>query len=221
MRSSPTCWRFEDRRPGRAIRPLALVCAVSLVMLPMPLAAQMGNPGFMAPDTRTDEAGVPVPDQRNNTDILFVELVGEGGLAEVALGELAVAKAAAPDVKQFAERMVADHGAANDKLAAIAEDAGIPVPTELNAEHAAVRSQLEGLGGATFDLTYMRSQIVDHQKTAQLLEWEITSGQHAALQRFAAEVLPAVLEHLAVSRGIVERLSREQVAALLPAPRSE
>jgi putative membrane protein len=221
MRSSPTCLRSEGRRPARASRTLTLGFAALIVTLPLPLAAQMGNPGFMAPDTRSGEGGVPVPDQRNNTDILFVELVGEGGLAEVALGELAVKKAAAPDVTHFAERMVADHGAANDKLAARAEEAGIPVPTELNAEHVAVRSQLEGLGAPMFDLTYMRAQIVDHQKSAQLLEWEITSGQNAALQRFAADVLPAVLEHLAMARGIVEQLSREQVAAVPPAPRSE
>jgi putative membrane protein len=180
----------------------------------------MGNPGFMAPDTRTDAAGVPGPDQKNNADDLFVELVGEGGLAEVALGEIARQKAATPAVRQFAERMVAEHGAANDKLAGIAKAAGIAAPTDLAAEHAALRIDLEGTDAATFDLPYMRGQVVDHQKTAQLLEWEINSGQHAALQRFAAEILPAVLDHLAVARGIVEELSREQVAALPPQPGS-
>jgi putative membrane protein len=192
-----------------------------LVWLPLPGAAQMGNPGFMAPDTRTDEAGVPAPDQKNNADVLFVELVGEGGLAEVALGELARQKAAAHAVTHFAERMVSDHRAANDKLAAIAGKAGIAAPTELNAEHAAMRGELEGMNTAAFDLTYMRGQVVDHQKTAQLLEWEINSGQHAAMQRFAAEILPTVLDHLAMARGIVEELSREQVATLPPGPRGQ
>ena len=67
----------------------------------------------------------------------------------------------------------------------------------------------------------MRGQVVDHQKTAQLLDWEIDAGQNAALQRFAAETLPTVLEHLGMARGIVEQLSREQVAAIPPAPRSK
>ena len=66
----------------------------------------MGNPGFMAPDTRTDESGMPAADQKNAADILFVQLVGEGGLAEVEFGELAAEKAVAPAVKAFAERMV-------------------------------------------------------------------------------------------------------------------
>jgi putative membrane protein len=81
-----------------------------------------------------------------------------------------------------------------------------------------MRSNLEGMDAATFDITYMRAQVVDHQKTAQLLEWEIGSGQHAALQRFAAENLPTVLEHLSVARSVVETLTQEQLAGA-PAPR--
>jgi putative membrane protein len=213
MRSSPTCWRSSRRS-------FVLVCAFGLAALPVAAAAQMGNPGFMAPDTRTDENGMPAPDQKNAADILFVQLVGAGGLAEVSLGELALEKGAASAVTEFAERMVADHGAANDELAALAEGQGIAVPTDLDAEHAAMRDYLGGLDAGVFDLHYMRGQVVDHQKTAQLLEWEINSGQNAPLQRFAAETLPTVLEHLSMARGIVEDLAREQFAATPPAPRA-
>ena len=55
---------------------------------------------------------------------------------------------------------------------------------------------------------------------AQLLEWEINGGQNAPLQGFAAETLPAVLEHLAMARSIVEDVSREQVAVIPPVPRA-
>ena len=79
MPSSPTCWRSS--------RWLALPLASGLAALPVAATAQMGNPGFMAPDTRTDESGMPAADQKNAADILFVQLLGEGGLAEVALIE--------------------------------------------------------------------------------------------------------------------------------------
>ena len=179
----------------------------------------MGNPGFMAPDTRTERAD-PAADQKNAADILFVQLVGEGGLAKVEFGELAAEKAVAPAVKAFAERMVADHGAAKTKLTAIAEVAEIAVPAALNAEHAATRETLAAMDAAVFDLHYMRTQVIEHQMAAQLLEWEINAGQNAPLQGLAAETLPAVLEHLAMARGIVEDLSREQVAAVPPATRA-
>jgi putative membrane protein len=212
MRSSPTCSRFEFRA---ALTGTAL--AAGLAVLPMAAAAQMGNPGFMAAGTRVDKAGAPEPHQPNNTDVLFVQLVGEGGVAEVALADLAAGRTATKSVKAFAERMRTDHGDANGKLAGLAKDAGLAVPTQVNGEHAEMQHDLQGMDPAAFDLAYMRGQVVDHQKTVQLLEWEIGSGQEGSLQRFAAAVLPTVLDHLSMARGIVEELSPERVAAAPPA----
>src|SRR3954470_1180607 len=113
MRSSPTCSRSE----------FASVLVLGLVLAAQPAAAQMGNPGFMAPGTKLEPSGIPAPHQPNNDDRLFVQLVGEGGLAEVALAELAADKASTDSVKDFAERMHADHGAANEKLASLAKAA--------------------------------------------------------------------------------------------------
>jgi putative membrane protein len=217
MRSSPTCSRSESRRPG--VRLIGLASASWLAVVPLPAAAQMGNPAFMVPETGTEANGQPAPGHMNHADVLFVQLLGEGGLAEVSLGELAGEKAKATAVQEFGERMAADHGAANEDLAGIAAEAGMVLPSELSAEHAMLRSRLEGMEPATFDLTYMRAQIVDHQKTALLMQWEIDSGQQVALQRFAAANLPAVLEHLALARGIVDQLSQEQVAEAAPAQR--
>jgi putative membrane protein len=214
MRSSPTCSRSDARRV--ALQGFALAVALA-----GPAAAQMGNPGFMAAGTRLEPSGIPAPHQLNNADVLFVQLVGEGGLAEVSFADLALEKASTDSVRTFAERMRADHGAANDKLAGLARDAGIQVPAELNAEHAAMRRDLEAMDAATFELNYMRGQVVEHQKTALLLQWEIGSGQEPALQRFAADALPTVLEHLSMARGILEELSLQQVAATPPPPRND
>lgn len=219
MRSSPTCSRSESHARAAFGRLAGLACACGIAVLPLPSVAQMANPGFMAPDTRNGADGLPATDQTNASDILFVQLVGEGGLAEVSLAELARDKAASDAVTGFAERMATDHGAANDRLAGIAKEAGVAVPDALDAEHATMRDNLEGMDAASFDLAYMRGQVVDHQKTATLLAWEITAGQNAGLQHFAADSLPVVLEHLAMARGIVEELALAQVAGAGPEPR--
>jgi putative membrane protein len=192
--------------------------ALVLALLPATALAQIGNPGFMNPLTRFDPPGVPVPGQNNTTDQLFAQLAGEGGLAEVTLGELAAGKAAEPAVADFARRMVEDHTAANERLAAIAEASGIPLPDALSPEHEAMREKLEGLDGTAFDLEYMRGQVVDHQKTATLLIWEIGQGQNGDLQRFASATLPAVLDHLQAARALVDQLTHGQVAAADPPP---
>ena len=49
-------------------------------------------------------------------DRKFVEDAAKGGMAEVQLGQLAAQKAQSDDVKKFGQRMVDDHGKANDKL---------------------------------------------------------------------------------------------------------
>jgi predicted outer membrane protein len=60
----------------------------------------------------------------------------------------------------------------------------------------AMRGQLDKLSGREFDLAYIRGQVADHQKTVQLLERKIGSGQDRQLKAFVPEVLPAMLRHL-------------------------
>lgn len=189
------------------------VLAICLAAVPAsPALAQIGNPGFFAPDTRFESPGVPLPNQTNSDDRLFARLLAEGGLAEIAFAELASQKAQASTAGDFARRMIDDHSAANNELATIAEKSKIPLPEELNAEHREMRERLESLDGADFDLAYMRGQVVDHQKAVLLLIWEIDNGQDGELQRYASKTLRTVLHHLATARGIVEDLTNPAVA---------
>jgi predicted outer membrane protein len=70
-------------------------------------------------------------------DLEFARKAAEGGLMEVQFGELAQEQAKDEQVVQFGERMVQDHGEANEKLKAIAEQKGIQLPQELpeDAQH--------------------------------------------------------------------------------------
>lgn len=182
-----------------------------------PAAAQMGNPAGFAPDTRMQEPGVPADHQTNNQDRLFAQLAAAGGLAEVDLAKLAATKAADARVKEFAQAMVDDHSDANSRLKALADAAKIPLPDTLDADHKAVRQKLDAVEGQAFDVAYIRSQIIAHQKTAQLLAWEIGSGEDAQLQQYSATTLPAVMKHLRMAQDIASALtgqaSREIVAA--------
>jgi putative membrane protein len=63
------------------------------------------------------------------------------------------------------------------------------------------------MSGAAFDRAYIAGQVADHQKTAQLLEYEIGSGQDVELKTFASEILPIVLEHLQIAKDIQAQLT--------------
>jgi putative membrane protein len=169
--------------------------------------ARMGNPGFWGADTRMEKPGVPAPHQTNNTDRLFAQLAAAGGMAEVEFAKMTLQKSKAKSVKDFADMMTKDHGAANDKLRELAEAAKIPLPEDVTPDHKEARKRLDGLEGAAYDVAYIKNQIVDHQKTALLLQWEINSGEDAQLQRFAADTLPKVLHHLQAAQTIHAELT--------------
>jgi putative membrane protein len=71
---------------------------------------------------------VSAPHQTNNTDRLFAQLAAAGGMAEVELAKMAAERIAAKSIKNFADMMVKDHGAANAELKKLAEAARIPPP---------------------------------------------------------------------------------------------
>jgi putative membrane protein len=183
-----------------------VLIATALVLLPWPACAQIGNSAGWSPNTQTEKAGVPSPNQSNYQDQLFAQIAAMGGLAEVDLGKLVASKAVDPGVKRFAERMVDDHEKANVKLKSIAQKSNIPLPTNIDAEHGKARADLNKLNGHQFDRAYLAYQTVEHQKTAQLLAWEIGQGEDADLQRFAAETLPTVLEHLREARDLAAQI---------------
>jgi putative membrane protein len=166
-----------------------------------------GNPALMAPGTPQSAPGMPAANQPNQNDRLFVYAATLGGNAEVESGQVAEQKGPSPAVKDFARQMVADHSKANQQLAQLAQAANLPQPRDLDEEHKAMRSRLQQLSGGDFDLAYIRGQIDDHQKAAQLFEWEIGSGQDPQLKSFASQILPIVLRHLDMARAVEYQLT--------------
>jgi putative membrane protein len=202
---------------------LRLLASTSLTFMlaAAPVWAQVGNPAGMAPGTPQSPPGTPAPHQLNQQDRLFLEQAGIGGMAEVALGRLAEQRGQNAAVKDFARRMVQDHGKANDQLANIAHGVNVPVPQGPDPEQRTMQEQLEKLSGASFDVAYVRGQVGEHQKTSVLLAWEIGSGQDAELKRFAADTLPVVLDHLQMARDLVSQLTGQGPGLASATPRPE
>jgi putative membrane protein len=72
-------------------------------------------------------------------------------MAEVTLGKMATQQAANEDVKKFGQRMVDEHGKANEELKKLATSEGVTLPTELDPEAKALQQRLGKLSGAEFD----------------------------------------------------------------------
>lgn len=158
-----------------------------------------------------------------HADASFVHEAAIGGLAEVELGRLATQNASSDDVKQFGQRMVDDHGKANDELKALAAKKGITLPTELDQKHQALRDRLAKQQGAAFDKAYMSEMLSDHQKDVAAFQREAKSGSDPDVKAWAQKTLPTLQEHLKMAkatRGKTAGSAKEQTSGKKPPTKS-
>ena len=181
------------------IRITAIICT-GLLSCGTAYAQEGGNPGGLAPDTPGLETAKPAANHSNTQDKLFVRQAALGNQAEVELGQLAHKKAASQPVRDFAQHMVDDHGKSGDLLRKLGRGANANIPKELDPEHQSVRAKLDKASGKDFDIAYIGAMIQDHQRTANLLQWEISSGQNESLKKYASDTLPDVMEHLEMAK---------------------
>jgi putative membrane protein len=137
----------------------------------------------------------------SDADKEFVIQAGQGGLAEVQMGQLASQKAVNADVKAFAQRMVTDHGKANEELTSLANTKGLAMPTEPAEKHKQAISHLSGLSGAEFDKAYMMHMVEDHEMDTTEFEKASQSAQDTDVKAFAAKTLPTLQDHLKQARA--------------------
>ena len=138
----------------------------------------------------------------DNPDATFYKKAAEGGMAEVELGKLAQDKSPTASVKEFGAMMVTDHSAANDKLKVIAAKKNIKLPTSPSVGQMASKTKLEVLSGESFDKSYIKGMVEDHQEDIKEFQMEANSGQDADARAFAAATLPTLKAHLKKIRAI-------------------
>jgi putative membrane protein len=129
-------------------------------------------------------------------DRTFMQTVAKGGMAEVALGELAVTHAENEDVKKFGRRMVEDHGKANQELAQLAKGKGVEVAKDLDRTYKSTMNRLAKLQGDAFDRAYVEEMVKDHRKDVKDFERQAERGKDPSLKEWAGKTLPTLREHL-------------------------
>ncbi|MCA0032157.1 DUF4142 domain-containing protein [Mesorhizobium sp. B263B2A] len=124
----------------------------------------------------------------------FVNKAAIGGMFEVDSSRIAQDRAKDQQVKNFAEKMIADHGAANEKLKKIAGEQKLEAPAQPDAPH---KSDLEKLQNTTkgFDQPYVEMQRGAHADAVDLFQSYAKDGDNPSLKAFAAETLPTLKMH--------------------------
>lgn len=150
-----------------------------------------------------------VPDLRVD-EKEFALRASTGGMMEVEAAKIALQKTRNAAVKDFAARMVKDHGLANKELATIANARGISLATTLPEDHINELDNLSALSDRPFDVQYIKMMIDDHNRTLVLF----TNGTRLAnpeLKAFAQKTLPVIKKHFEMALEIGKALNIKNV----------
>lgn len=128
-----------------------------------------------------------------HADVSFLEKAGHSGQEEVILSQIALTRATHPQVKDFAQMMTDDHGAANAKLAQLAGSKGVTLQAKdpsLSQKWGAKKA------GKDFDHDYIGKMVGDHKDAVELFE-KASKSSDADIAAFATSTLPTLRTHLA------------------------
>jgi putative membrane protein len=143
--------------------------------------------------------GAHAQDKLSKDDQKFIKDAGAGNATEVEMGKLAQQNGASDGVKQFGQRLAADHGKANEELRQIADRHGVSFAA---APHQKDIDKFSRLKGAQFDKAFAGHMVKDHKLDIAKFRTEAKKGKSADVKTFASDALPTLEEHLKIAQGL-------------------
>jgi putative membrane protein len=138
-------------------------------------------------------------DKPNDAQIAHIAYTA--GNIDIAAGKQALAKASSPQVKAFAQEMVRDHTAVNDKALALVKQLKVtpqdnPTSQALSAQAAKEMKSLGALKGAAYDKAYVANEVAYHKTVNSALAGTlIPDAQNPQLKSLLETGLKLFKEH--------------------------
>lgn len=129
--------------------------------------------------------------------------VSASNQSEIQPSQLALQKSTNPQVREFAQRMIAEHTALEQQMMELLQAKGMApqdnaISTQMKQNLQVTLRSLQARNGADFDLAYMNQQLASHQYTLNSLDATlIPSTRDPQLRALLRDrVRPAVASHL-------------------------
>jgi putative membrane protein len=166
---------------------------------------------FAQQTSRSTKSG---QDMLSSNDRTFINNAEEANLAEIDTAKMIEQKTTDPAVKDFASLMVNDHTQASQKLATLAKNNSVTLPTEPSASERMQKTELQKLEGAKLDDAYIRDELQGHKQVISSFENEIEHGQDRAAKDYAEQTLPTLQDHIRIAEDIAGKMSMSGKAGL-------
>lgn len=198
-------------RPRLArLLPLLLRMTALLLRMTAPSAALLGaacqtGPAVLTPDADLEERPVLAED-RLLSDAEIAAVVSVINQGEIELARLALDRAVAPAVHEYAQILIRDHEQAESRLTRAKGEGNFgqsPTPLSLELEERARRTlgALARKRGTAFDRAYLHAQVELHGRSLEVTRVRlIPAAESDALARFLAAYSPVLEHHLALAR---------------------
>ena len=147
----------------------------------------------------------------SNVDKKFVKEALEGGNAEINLGKLAQQKGKSDEVKQFGQKMVADHTRMAEHMREVAQKIGVNPPTGTSMSDKALYEKLNLFSGDDFDKAYVKAMIKDHQDDLNAFQQEETNGTSMSVKKAAKDGAETISSHL----ELIKKIAADHQIALM------
>jgi predicted outer membrane protein len=126
------------------------------------------------------------------TDASFVKNAAASGEELAGLAELAIRKAAAPEVKKLAQKIATDQHALQNAARTIKQP---PVADSSASYTDSSREELEKLSGKVFDKQWVEKMTLKYTALISRYESEREVAKDKSLKQFVHAQLPVLLEH--------------------------
>jgi len=138
----------------------------------------------------------------------FIKAAIQGDIAEVDVGQLAQEKSQSDAVKRYGAMLVKDHGDHKTKAEQVASELGVEPPTGSSLTQKATYAKLKLLSGATFDRSFAKSMVKDHEE--DIKEYKKESSKDDAAGRLAKDTLPVLQKHLQAAQSLEKETAQKQ-----------
>jgi putative membrane protein len=169
------------------------------VMLAIGLAGALAAGTAMA-QNNSPAKNSPAVKTADKASQKFIKAAIEGDIAEIDVGKLAQEKGQSDAVKQYGGMLVKDHGAHKAKAEEVATQLGVTPPTGSTFGEKATYAKLKMLSGDSFDRSFAKSMVKDHQDDIKEYKKEATKNDAAG--QLAKETLPTLQKHLQAAQRL-------------------
>ena len=138
----------------------------------------------------------------DNDDISAMKQLAQSNLNEISAGKTAQSKAQSPDVKNFGQKMVTDHGKMLEELRTLAKKKDVALPQDANLKDMAQMKLMERKSGADFDREFMEHMVKDHEKDIQDAEGIAAKAKDPQFKAAVQKAIPVMKQHLELAQKI-------------------